>query len=356
MGDSGLLGAIGRSMAMKRQRAQEKEAEQIQQVMENLYAYTNPSIQSDMENAHQNLIEGLQEIFGPTYKEHEPGILHGLHNVGNAVLGSFGLQLPQKGIPAIPVSRGQPQQTGQTGIDRNTGLPTTRLPSGLIQRGAQPQPQAGAPATSAPGAPGDSQQGALQTLAQGPAAGEPAALPGSATPPSTLANAAPTGISPASLTTGTTPTPAMTRQDQLNAGGRAIGKGGNAPILMPLSQDAIMGGQLQTLALRGKLGPGFDRELADYAMGLQRQVLNRTIQKEDVPKLLREFVQRKMAGGTAATREALAGEDKAFLWAQNIKAHSENHTPQENTVADAIIGKWKEGEASRQALIKERQQ
>lgn len=209
---AGILDLIGNSLAMRNQRHAEKDRENLEGLIQALYGVANPSIQSDLENSKQDVDYYVGQMVGPGYKEHQPFVQQALHGVGNAVLGAFGLQLPQKHVPQIPVA--QP-------------APAAQPPAPTEGPGINYTPRTGPGVNYSPA-----------TLTAAPAPPEPPqSLPGGSVPPSVLAPGGPTGIGPSALT-----------------GGVPVGKQPGAPMLMPLSREVIRGGKLDVLAGRGTFG------------------------------------------------------------------------------------------------------
>lgn len=207
---AGILDLIANSMAMKRQRQQEKDQEAMQGVQEALYAWSNPSAQNDQKNAISNLDYYLGELVGPGYKEHQPFVLNALHGVGNAILGSLGLQLPQKHLPQMPVAPGQPAP-----LTRRDGSPVDQGPQQNFtpaNRTQIPQQQPASPSSLAPGGPGVSAQ-------------------------------ALTGQQPRTI-----------MGQPVSATGIPVGKQPGAPVLMPISAETMRGARIADIMSRGGMG------------------------------------------------------------------------------------------------------
>lgn len=241
-------------------------------MMESLAGVLAPDASKFQANAIQDFDLYLNELLGTGYKEHGPTVMGALRNIGNAILGMGGGQLPQKHMvmpgAMVDPKTGQPMNAGlpQAGALGSQGFPGQPAPTGQ-PTGPQATPATGpginySPVDQSkldqplPGMLGLTPRMLLQVqqaqAGQGPLPGG-----GGGSPASTLAPPTTTTVSPFTLAAGTP----MTRADQLKpiseggGGGSLLNpKDPNSPIVMPLPADVRRSGDVDVLAQRGAFG------------------------------------------------------------------------------------------------------
>lgn len=240
---AGILDLIANSLAMKKQRQQEKDAEAMSGVRQALSAWSSPSAQNDQQNAIQDLDYYLGELVGPGYKEHQPFILNALHGLGNAILGGMGAQLPQKRLPQIPIAPGQP-------------APLTRRDGTAVGQQQPPQQQPATPSSLAPGGPGVS----AQTLATGQ---QPQTIMG----------------------------------QPVSATGVPVGRQPGAPVLMPISAEAARGARIADLMAQGKLGGKEAQEAEQHLQTLMQAQRRGEMTLDEVKENMKQFLSAQLTTG-----------------------------------------------------------
>lgn len=237
---TGIIDLIQNSLAMKRHRQNEKDQEAMHGLVQSLYSWANPSIQSDQNNAKQDIDYYLGELVGPGYKDHQPFIMNALHGVGNAILGSMGAQLPQKRLPQIPV---MPAQQGGQAPPQQNFTPANYTPV--------PRPGAGTSlAALAPGAP--------------------------ATTPRTVMGQPVSAV----------PVP--------------VGKDRGAPTLAPISQDTMRDARLADLEASGKFGKE-SQAAQQHLMTLAQAVRRGEMTPEELKENMRQFLSSQPTAAAAGT-------------------------------------------------------
>lgn len=275
---AGLLDLISNSIAMKRARDQKKHDNLMSQLRINLGAWMNPTNEQESMDARSNIDTLAAELIGPGYhKEHRDGVLGGLHSVGDAILGAFGMQLPQGKLPQTPAGlmTDRPDQSVTSNI-RGYDMPHA-YPSDLAGGGG---PEGATPATlsgmqTAPGwppsAPGLQALQSMDAFADTPKSGADAL----------------DAVKPLEGTPGPPGVP--------------MAKGAGAPRLMPLTQAGLTSGRLGVLEAKGQLGGEQGQAIEQLVETLQQGIRRGDISLPDAKQRLKDALLNKTpetGGGT----------------------------------------------------------